>query len=115
MAWAILDSSIYVGHWERGLYDDLLAAVRREVVVRHSAVVVSELRRGARTRHAQALLASLLDRATTRWDPTVPDGGEAGLLIRAHWLLAWALLAAAASALGFILAAGTKPGTGSSS
>ena len=39
----------------------------------------------------------------------------AGLLIRAHWLLAWALLAAAASALGFILAAGTKPGTGSSS
>jgi predicted nucleic acid-binding protein len=83
MAWAILDSSIYVGHWERGLYDDLLAAVRRVFVVRHSAVVFSELRRGARTRQAQALVASLLERATTCWEPTVADWWEAGLLIRA--------------------------------
>lgn len=83
MAWAILDSSIYVGHWERGLYDDLLAAVRRVFVVRHSAVVLSELRRGARTRQAQALVASLLERATTCWEPTVADWWEAGLLIRA--------------------------------
>ncbi len=83
MAWAILDSSIYVGHWERGLYDDLLAAVRRAFVVRHSAVVLSELRRGARTRQAQALVAGLRQRATTCWEPAVADWWEAGLLIRA--------------------------------
>ena len=53
MAWAILDTSIYIGHWERGLYGDVLDAVRRAFVVRHSSVVLSELRRGARTPEAR--------------------------------------------------------------
>ena len=25
MRWAILDTSIYIGHWERGLYEELRA------------------------------------------------------------------------------------------
>ena len=53
MAWAILDSGVYIDHWERGLHEEALAAVARTFVVRHSAVVLSELRRGARTRKAQ--------------------------------------------------------------
>src|SRR5919108_281848 len=53
MAWAILDTSVYIGHWERGLYTDTLELVRRRFIVRHSAVVLSELRRGARTREAE--------------------------------------------------------------
>lgn len=82
MAWAILDSNIYVGHWERGLYEDLMQSLRSAFVVRHSAVVLSELRRGARTREAQALVADLRDRATTCWEPVNADWWEAGLLVR---------------------------------
>ena len=35
MPWAILGTTIYIGHWERGLYADALAAVRRAFVVRN--------------------------------------------------------------------------------
>ena len=39
MAWAILDTGVYIGYWERGLYEEALAAVRDAFIVRHSAVV----------------------------------------------------------------------------
>ncbi|HXV63365.1 MAG TPA: type II toxin-antitoxin system VapC family toxin [Vicinamibacteria bacterium] len=82
MAWAILDTNIYIGHWERGLYDEALAQVRQAFIVRHSAVVLSELRRGARTPTAQSVVENLLKRATVVWTPQAPDWWEAGLLIR---------------------------------
>lgn len=82
MAWAILDTVVYIGHWDRGLYEDTLAAVGRTFVVRHSAIVLSELRRGARTRTAQALVDALFRQATVRWEPTAADWWEAGRLIR---------------------------------
>ena len=82
MPWAILDTSVYIGHWERGLYEEHLAAVQKAFVVRHSAVVLSELRRGARTREAQKLVAALLGLAAVRWEPTAADWWEAGRLIR---------------------------------
>jgi len=53
MPWAILDTTVYIGHWEQRLYEETLTAVRKTYVVRHSAVVLSELRRGARTPDAQ--------------------------------------------------------------
>lgn len=49
MPWAVLDTSVYIDHWEAGRYEKELADVRRTFVVRHSAAVLSELRRGART------------------------------------------------------------------
>jgi len=82
MAWAIFDSSIYIGHWERGLYDELLLSVRRSFVVRHSAVVLSELRRGARTKDSQEKVAMLFRLARTQWVPSDRDWWEAGELIR---------------------------------
>jgi predicted nucleic acid-binding protein len=82
MAWALLDSSIYIGHWERGLYDELLEEVRRAFVIRHSAVVLSELRRGARTRRARELVESLHRLAAVHWEPTAADWWEAGRLVR---------------------------------
>lgn len=82
MRWAILDTSVYIGHWERRLYEDALAAVRAAFVVRHSAVVLSELRRGARTREAQRRVETLARFATVRWEPTASDWWEAGALIR---------------------------------
>ena len=82
MRWAILDTSVYIAHWERGLYEERLAALRKAYVIRHSAVVLSELRRDARTPEAQLLVAELYRLAAVRWEPTVEDWWEAGGVIR---------------------------------
>jgi predicted nucleic acid-binding protein len=88
--WAVIDSSVYVGHWERGLYEDALDQVRRSFIVRHSAVVLSELRRGARSREAQRAVARLHRLAREVWPPTAKDWWEAGRIILTvgdahHW------------------------------
>jgi predicted nucleic acid-binding protein len=82
MRWAVLDTNVYIGHWEDGLYQSELETIRRSYVVRHCSVVLSELRRGARTRTAQRLVESLHRLATVQWEPTVADWWEAGRLIR---------------------------------
>jgi predicted nucleic acid-binding protein len=82
MAIAILDTSVYIDHWERGLYQEILENLRRAYIIRHSAVVLSELRRGARGRDAERLVANLYDLAMIRWEPTVADWWEAGRLVR---------------------------------
>ena len=82
MAVAILDTSVYIDHWERGLYQDILENLRRAYVIRHSAVVLSELRRGARGRDAELLVTNLFELATVRWEPSVADWWEAGRLVR---------------------------------
>ena len=82
MPWAILDTNVYIGHWEGGLYEEALASVQKAFVVRHSAVVLSELRRGARTRQARKLVDALFRLAAVHWEPTSGDWGEAGRLIR---------------------------------
>lgn len=82
MRWAILDTSMYIGHWERGLYGEVLDSVRRAFVIRHSAVVLSELRRGARTREAEDVVDALARLARVQWEPTAADWWEAGRLIR---------------------------------
>jgi predicted nucleic acid-binding protein len=80
--WAVIDTSVYIGHWERGLYADTLAEVRKAFVVRHSAVVLSELRRGARTRESARTVARLRDLAPDAWEPTARDWWEAGRIIQ---------------------------------
>jgi predicted nucleic acid-binding protein len=82
LPWAILDTNVYIGHWEAGRYVEILAEVRRAFIVRHSAVVLSELRRGARTRAAKTVVENLLQRATVVWTPLASDWWEAGKLIR---------------------------------
>jgi predicted nucleic acid-binding protein len=82
MPWAILDSDIYIGHWERGLYQEDLARVAKAFIVRHSSVVLSELRRGARTPQARRLVDSLHRIARVRWEPSDQDWWEAGRLVR---------------------------------
>lgn len=82
MAWAILDTNVYIGHWERGLFEEALATVRKNFIVRHSAVVLSELRRGARSREAQRLVERLFRLAGIQWEPIAADWWEAGRLIR---------------------------------
>ncbi len=90
MRWAIIDTSVYVGHWERGEFAIALDAVQRGYVVRHSAVVLSELRRGARTRAAQELVTTLFRGAFAVWAPTSDDWWQAGHVVRTigdqrHW------------------------------
>ena len=80
--WALIDTSVYIGHWERGLYTDKLDEVRMAFVVRHSAVVLSELRRGARTPQAARTVARLHELASTIWEPTAADWWEAGRIIQ---------------------------------
>lgn len=80
--WAVIDTSVYIGHWERGLYEDTLAEVKKAFVIRHSAVVLSELRRGARTREAERTVNRLNDLARGVWEPTPKDWWEAGHIIR---------------------------------
>lgn len=79
---AILDTNVYIGHWERGLYEETLEAVRQAYIVRQSAVVLSELRRGARTREAERLVTALFRLASVYWEPTATDWWEAGRLVR---------------------------------
>jgi len=80
--WAILDTDVYIGNWERGAFEEPLDDVRRCFIIRHSAVVLSELRRGARTRTAERLVAALFRLAGVPWEPTARDWWEAGRLIR---------------------------------
>ena len=80
--WAVIDTSVYIGHWERGLYAGRLDEVGKAFVVRHSAVVLSELRRGARTPQAARTVARLHELASTIWGPTATDWWEAGRIIQ---------------------------------
>jgi predicted nucleic acid-binding protein len=80
--WAVLDTNVYIGFWERGLYDEAITSVGQKFVVRYSAVVFSELRRGARTLQARRRVATLAERATVVWAPLVSDWWEAGRLIQ---------------------------------
>lgn len=82
MPWAIFDTGVYIDHWERGLASDVLAALRRTFVVRQSAVVLSELRRGARTSEARRRVETLARQASLVWGPTNQDWWEAGRLIQ---------------------------------
>ena len=76
--WAVIDTSVYIGHWERGLYAEALERIRRAFIVRHSAVVLSELRRGTRTRAAERTVARLYELARDPWTPNQRDWWDAG-------------------------------------
>lgn len=82
MRWAVLDTNIYIGYWERGMYEAVLSGLRKAFIIRHSAVVLSELRRGARKRDAQKMVAALWRLAPDPWEPTSSDWWEAGRLVR---------------------------------
>lgn len=90
MKLAVLDTGVYVTHGEHALSDFVLTALRRAYVVRHSAVVLSELRRGASTEAGRRWVAALAQAATQVWAPTAADWWEAGRFIQEfgdarHW------------------------------
>jgi predicted nucleic acid-binding protein len=78
---AILDTNVYIDHWERGSRSDELQLVRQSLIIRHSAVVLSELRRGARSTAAKRLVESLRRAASVILTPTEEDWWRAGEII----------------------------------
>jgi predicted nucleic acid-binding protein len=82
VVYALIDTGVYIDHWERSLHVNSLAVITRSFVVRQSAVVLSELRRGARTRAAIRLVDSLRRLAPVIWEPSSEDWWKAGELIR---------------------------------
>lgn len=82
MPCAIIDSSVYIDHWQGSIADGAFTDIRKRFLVRHSAVVLSELWRGARGRHAQRVVKNLRNLATVVWEPAESDWWEAGELIR---------------------------------
>jgi predicted nucleic acid-binding protein len=83
---------VYVNHWEGVLDENALARIREKFVVRQSSVVLSELRRGARTAKARRLVEALKRVTKTEWTPVASDWWRAGMLIREvgdaqHWEL----------------------------
>jgi predicted nucleic acid-binding protein len=73
---------VYVDFWERGLHAPTLQAIHAAFVIRHSAVVLSELRRGARTQQARRTVEGLYRLATEVWEPHAGDWWQAGKLVR---------------------------------
>jgi predicted nucleic acid-binding protein len=79
---AVLDTNVYIDFWEKGLHAQILATIHAAFVVRHSAVVLSELRRGARTQQARRTVEALFRVATEVWEPTASAWWEAGRIVR---------------------------------
>ncbi len=81
MRFALLDTNIYIGHWMHGLYAADLAALRKAYIIRQSSVVLSELRRGVRSRSVLRMIESLYRFSAGQWTPAADDWWDAGCLI----------------------------------
>jgi predicted nucleic acid-binding protein len=79
---AVLDTNVYIDFWQKRLHAAALAKIHAAFVVRHSAVVLSELRRGARTQQARRTVESLFRLAPELWEPSAADWWEAGTIVR---------------------------------
>lgn len=82
MPFAIIDSDVYIDHWERGAHSEELHEIRHAFIVRHSVVVLSELRRGAHSVTARRTVAALRRLATIVWSPLADDWWRAGELVQ---------------------------------
>jgi predicted nucleic acid-binding protein len=90
LPFAIIDTGVYVNHWEGALDAEALGAVRRKFIVRQSSVVLSELRRGARTPQARRMVEELWRLTKAHWTPDTADWWKAGAIIQRigdahHW------------------------------
>jgi predicted nucleic acid-binding protein len=82
LAHAIIDTNVYIDHWQGKLADRVLVDIRQRFIVRLSAVVLSELRRGARTSRARRFVDELRTLGPVVWEPAEADWWAAGELIR---------------------------------
>jgi predicted nucleic acid-binding protein len=83
MRWAILDSAVYIDLWEGAPdIEERVSQIRKTFIIRHSSVVLSELRRGARTTEARRNVSDLYKLAAVQWAPIAQDWWTTGDLVR---------------------------------
>ncbi|MBI3265081.1 MAG: PIN domain-containing protein [Acidobacteria bacterium] len=90
MPWAILDTNTYVDKWDGVLPPSRFDEIEKTFIIRHSSVVLSELRRGAQTPAEHRLVESLFNLAKVQWAPLADDWWRAGDVVRRvgarqHW------------------------------
>src|SRR5690349_15964929 len=79
---AVLDTSVYIDHWEGRLAEEALTSLRARFVIRQSSVVISELRRGARTSQGRRLVENLRRVSSVQWTPSASDWWKAATVIQ---------------------------------
>ena len=81
LRYALPDTNVLIRHL-RGNLDDAFDPFSRRFILRHSAVVLSELYRGAGSAVARRVVDRLVKDAPTIWAPTTEDWLAAGRLVR---------------------------------
>jgi predicted nucleic acid-binding protein len=71
--YAVIDSNVYIDEWQAEPHAAFLRDIRREFIIRHSSVVLHELRRGAIKPKAVVIVEALHQLAPVVWDPTAED------------------------------------------
>ncbi|MBI4476413.1 MAG: type II toxin-antitoxin system VapC family toxin [Acidobacteria bacterium] len=90
MPWAILDTNAYVDKWSGVLPLSRFDEIQKTFIIRHSSVVLFELRRGAQTVAQRRLVEELFSLAKIQWAPLADDWWRAGDIVRRigaaqHW------------------------------
>lgn len=78
---AILDSSIYINHWESERLKDKFEFARHRFLVRQCSVVLHELRRGTKTKEAIRLVETLLRNSPEILNPLDSDWWQTAQLL----------------------------------
>lgn len=82
MKQAILDSNIYIGHWQEGRYNEQLLCCRKKYIIRQSSVVLHELRRYAKSKQANKLVGNLRRLSPVIITPTDKNWWDAADLVQ---------------------------------
>jgi hypothetical protein len=75
VAYAIIDTNVYVDYWQGSIPDSVLVDTRKQYVVRQSAVVLSELWRGHGTVARDDWLKNFAPWRLSYGSPPKPIGG----------------------------------------
>lgn len=79
---AILDTNIYIGHWEEGSYKERLLVCRKKYIIRQSSVILHELRRYAKTKYAIELVKNLRNLSSIILTPTERNWWDAAEIVQ---------------------------------
>ncbi len=79
---AILDTNIYIGHWEEGRYAHRLAICRKRYIIRSSSVILHELRRRAKTKEAIKSVEKLKKLSQKILNPTEKNWWESAKIVQ---------------------------------
>ena len=82
MKQAVLDTNIYIKHWQEGAYYENFSQCRKKFIIRQSSVVLHELRRGAKTSSTVKLVETLKKVSSIIYTPTEKEWWKAGEIVQ---------------------------------